>query len=222
MVQYTAVLALPFAIFLNKENVPKFFRHGIIILCILFAYVSVNLVSAFDRCFYSGTWDFHTYLNYFRYTGMVTLPSHTYHWQDDYENDIIHHTSSGRGRLNCDFAKSGRWITFSTAENPYTAGFDASFGDIIPSPPSRVEISAFVTTEPADTCAFLVCDISRADSSIYWYGYPVLKSVKPHWVKADFKLNLPSMQPGDRIRVYLWTPGGTIAYMDDFHVRLYY
>lgn len=222
MVQYSAVLALPFAVFINKEKTHKIFRHGIIILCLLFAYVSINLVRVYDRCFYSGTWDFHTYMNYYSRSGMLHFPTRSYPWQDDYENDIIHYSSGGRGRLYCDFAHSGSCVTYSTADNPYTAGFDVVFENLIPSPPVKVDIAAYVTTEPADTSVFLVCDISRSDSSVFWFGYPVKESIKPRWEKAEVSLKLPPLQPTDRIRVYLWTPGGTIAYMDDFHVILHY
>lgn len=222
MVQYTAILALPFAIFIDRKSSWLFSRYAIVVLGFVLTYFSMRLVYVYEHCYYGSTWDFYTYSKYLERMGMGDFSTRSFRWEDDYENDILSHASPGRARMQSDNAWSGNWVTFSTNTTAFTSGFDQEFSAIVSETPKSALISVYTSIESGDSAAHVVCEISRNDSCIFWHSAPLVFAKKPKWEETVFEFNLPPVQLTDRMKVYVWTPGGTIAYADNLNIKLIY
>jgi len=64
MVQYTAVLALPFAIMIKRLEKRPLFKNIIMVLVILTTIYSLIIVYSYDRCYLGDDWNYSEYFKY--------------------------------------------------------------------------------------------------------------------------------------------------------------
>lgn len=222
MVQYTAVMAFPFAIMLDRLRFKKILLTVLIFFFLVLTYFSLNLVYVFERCSYCETWDFMEYNKFLVKAGWGSITGKDFYWTDDFENDIVAHTGAGRHRIESEEALSGNFVTETSKDCQFSSGFSETFVKIRSEMPKEVIITVFVKNEKTDTSTFIVCDITRNDSVIFWQAKNVEPTPNEGWHLEEHKVSLPPLDLNDYIKVYLWNSAGRVSLADDFKVKLIY
>lgn len=204
-VEYYALLAIPFAWFI--ASIPKlknlYIRSMIVLL--IFTAAWYNLKLTYGQRWYTGsTWSWDDYLNYLDFAGLYNSPGTTYHYKQDFENNIFEDVCS-QSQCYCSPTRGGVIVD----NYNYAMFFRSTLSTIMKIPVKR--ISASVWIQPGKLkrtdLVFFFNFVDWQNKSHFFKQYFVDDFIKEpnRWTKVTGTFDIPdSLDQSVRLNVGLW------------------
>lgn len=240
-IEYLAVLALPFAQFIQK--IKKYLRYIIAVLGLYMIYFNLSLIYGvyiYSQCFMGEYWDrpeflvgknakvrlwnWHEYHNYLERSKIFPFKRHSYTWKNNFEpkfSDYFLNENSCIEKVKDPI--SGEYVT--STENEYSDGFKNVNASKISSYNIRhIDVSAYVKQIEIDSNAHLVCDVKLNDLNMFWSGRKVTELVKKkdEWAHIKTTFELPYIDNGALYNIYFWSPYKKKILIDDMRIVFRY
>ena len=118
-------------------------------------------------------------------------------------------------------SKPNAFVLDSTTQ--FSPGYKATASEINGGKFSRIEVelAAFSFEEIKNT--IIVLSIENKGEAYFWRGSQVQNFVFPwKWGKGFFACQIPEIKnPDDLLKIYVWNPGKSKVFIDDFEVRFF-
>jgi hypothetical protein len=138
-------------------------------------------------------------------------------------DNLVGWVDNTNGTLTKKFAHSGHYSLTVGGGPEYAVTYRTLLGQVITTKPRKLQVSAWVRTEEANTPAQLVVQINKpgVEAYVFWKGIPLSTDTKPgEWKEVKTELVMPAEVASDQsLSVYLWGNGaGKPVYLDDLQI----
>ncbi|OQA00062.1 MAG: hypothetical protein BWY70_00825 [Bacteroidetes bacterium ADurb.Bin408] len=240
-VEYLALLALPFAQFL--QNRKKTIKSITLLACIYLIYFNLSLINnvfAESRCFLGDLgnnseyvtgkntkvrlWNWREYKILLEKAKIFPFKSHHYTWKNNFDPDFNDYFfNKNENTIKRQDAPSGQFVT--TTQKEYSDGFYYVKADKISKfYVNHIKVSAYINQLEVDSNAYLVCQISLNDSTYFWSGKKIveLSDKTSEWVLINTSFDLPFIDFGAKYNIYFWSPQKKNILIDDMKIVFKY
>jgi hypothetical protein len=225
-VEYYCLFTLPFGFLMQDvfRQKKKFLNVVVLILVAYTTYFSFMLTTTVMRringkCFFGSTWDFGEYSRVLNNAGVLWPVQKSNTYTLDYENEEQGRSPQITDRL----AHSGLYSLRADASTEFIGKYSAMIWDFGNRYPSDLRVKVMINKPAAlPTHAMIVCCIDKDGKNDYWKGVRLDEMNLPagSWSEASADFSIPPGIPGDHtLRIYIWNPGKTVFYIDDWNIR---
>ncbi len=126
------------------------------------------------------------------------------------------------GNISTEKSKSGKHSCLVSGDSPYSATWSSLAANFASC--QYVDANVWYYADEPVKEGKLVISFEKPDGqSIEWNGKGLAEiSVQgKDWNQAKMQVKIPALNPGDIIKVYLWSPAGEKIFIDDFSLQIY-
>jgi hypothetical protein len=222
LVEYYAILALPFGYFLmNMRKIRNLFYRSLVVVFIMVTTWYSMTISYHPRWNTSSTWSWDDFFIYLDRSGLYHHDYDTYTYIQDFENindynpqqyqSSVVHSPTIAGYINKDVRVNGT--------------FKNRLDGILKGKTKRVKASLWVNPgNKSSTKAMLVCNIHNWKSECHFnqqINFDDFVTVPNKWKEVSGTFEIPEwLDQSDNIDIFVWNfPGTPITYIDDIFLR---
>ncbi|MEI6898468.1 MAG: hypothetical protein WCL00_01215 [Bacteroidota bacterium] len=221
LVEYFALLSLPFAILLERIFAIKnlFSRSILFVIIGLFSYYSLRM-SVHYNCFEGSIWSWDDYKAYLSNAGILHFPKKTYNYLNDFENNTL------PDEVPRVFSPvhSRTLSTYLDSTIEFGCKYAKRLDEILDHQPLMATTSLWYRGYYPEKCgAFFVCSVDDTLGRNLFYksvGFDNFAAKNDEWTEAGEVFHFPEwLPPHTKVSFYIWNPGRSRFYVDDISIK---